>query len=67
MNKDIADGKWEQFKGSVQKKWGKLTDDHFDKMEGDRKRLAGKVQEAYGKSKDEAEKEVAEWEKSNRA
>lgn len=65
MNKDTIEGNWKQFKGSVQKKWGKLTDDHFDEIEGNRKKLSGKIQEAYGKTKDEADREVVEWEKSN--
>lgn len=67
MNDDTIKGNWKQFKGSVQNKWGKLTDDQFDQIEGSRTKLAGKIQEAYGKSKDEAEKEVKEWEKSNAA
>ncbi len=30
MNKDVFEGKWEQIKGDVQKKWGKLTNDDLD-------------------------------------
>lgn len=67
MNKDIFEGKWNQVKGSVQKQWGKLTNDDLDQIQGNRTKLAGKIQEAYGKSKDEVEKELAEWEKKNAA
>jgi len=63
MNKDIFEGKWNQMKGAAQKQWGKLTDDDLDQIQGDRTKLAGKIQEAYGKSKDEVEKELEEWEK----
>lgn len=55
MNKDILEGKWEQLKGTVQKKWGKLTDDDLDVIKGNSKVLAGKLQEKYGMTKEEAE------------
>ncbi len=41
MNEDIIQGKWEQVKGSVQKQWGKLTNDDMDKINGDRKKPRG--------------------------
>jgi len=61
MNKDRLNGSWEQVKGSVQEAWGKLTHDDLSVVEGDRKQLAGKIQERYGIAKDEAEKQVHEW------
>jgi len=60
MNKDIFEGKWEQVKGDVQKKWGKLTNDDLDVVKGDAKKLVGKLQEKYGMTKEEAEKQVNE-------
>ena len=36
MNWDIVQGNWKQFKGIVQQKWGKLTDDHLDTIAGRR-------------------------------
>lgn len=63
MNKDILEGKWEQFKGKVQKEWGKLTDDDFDKAAGDTKFLEGKLQEMYGWSEEEAKKEMDKYDK----
>ncbi len=64
MNNDIIEGKWNQVKGSAQAKWGKLTNDDLDQIQGNRTKLAGKIQEAYGKSKDDVEKELKEWEKT---
>jgi len=61
VNKDRIEGNWEQVKGHVQKAWGKLTNDDLDVIEGDRKKLSGKVQERYGVAKDEAEKQVKKW------
>ena len=62
MNKDRLEGKWEQLKGKVQKQWGKLTDDDLDVIKGDAKVLAGKLQERYGITKEEAEKQVKDYE-----
>lgn len=64
MNEDTFKGQWKQFKGEIQKKWGELTDDHMAEINGDRTKLIGKIQEAYGLARDEAERQVAEWEKS---
>lgn len=61
MNSDIVEGKWKQMKGSVQARWGKITDSDFDRIEGNRERLVGIVQERYGKDKDQAKKEVQEY------
>ena len=64
MNWDIAKGNWKQFRGNVKEQWGKLTDDHLDVIDGRRIELAGKIQEAYGISKDEAEKQIKQFEDS---
>jgi len=62
MNSDIFSGNWKQFKGEVQKQWGKLTDDQVDQAEGNREKFIGLIQENYGVVRDEAEKQVKEWE-----
>lgn len=64
MNKEQVEGKWSQLMGKVQAKWGKLTNDHLTVIAGRREQLHGKLQELYGISKEEAEKELAEMEKS---
>lgn len=64
MNKDISEGNWKEFKGEVQKQWGKLTDDQFDQINGDRKKLVGQIQENYGIVREEAEEQVKKWESS---
>jgi uncharacterized protein YjbJ (UPF0337 family) len=65
MNWDIVQGNWKQFKGKVKGQWGKLTDDHLDVIDGKRVELAGKIQEAYGVTKDEAELQIKAFEKLN--
>ncbi len=67
MNKDIIEGNWTQLKGTIQEKWGELTDDQLDQIEGNRKKLVGQIQESYGVAQDEAEKQVSEWERTKAA
>lgn len=61
MNWDQVAGNWKQFKGNLQQNWGRLTGDDLDVIDGNRTVLIGKLQERYGKGKDEAEREVDEW------
>ena len=63
MNWTQVEGKWDQLKGAAQKQWGKLTDDDLDLINGKREQLAGKIQESYGIGKDEAERQLKDWEK----
>ncbi len=66
MNEDILQGKWNELKGSIQQKWGKLTDDDMATINGDRIKLAGTIQKNYGIARDEAEKQLKEWEDEHR-
>jgi uncharacterized protein YjbJ (UPF0337 family) len=61
MNWDRVEGNWKEFKGQVQKQWGKLTNDDLDVIEGKRKELAGRLQQRYGYAKEEAEREIDMW------
>ena len=62
MNWDRIEGNWKQAKGKIKEQWGKLTDDHLDRIGGKRDQLVGKIQEHYGVAKDEAERQVNDWE-----
>ena len=64
MNWDIIQGKWKQVKGQVKERWGKLTDDDLDRIEGKRDQLVGRLQQTYGVAKDEAERQVMQFESS---
>ena len=61
MNWDQIQGQWKQLKGSARKQWGKLTDDDLDVVAGERERLVGVIQQRYGITKEEAEKQIASW------
>jgi uncharacterized protein YjbJ (UPF0337 family) len=66
MNWDRIEGNWKQMKGKVKEKWGKLTDDHLDVIAGKRDQLVGRIQESYGISRDEADRQVRDWETATR-
>ena len=61
MNWDIVEGKWGQLKGSIKEQWGKLTDDELTEIAGNRDKVAGKLQERYGWTKEEADDKLNEF------
>ena len=68
MNKQTLKGQWTQVKGQIRKQWGKLTDDDLDQIKGDAEILAGRIQERYGRSKEEVSRELDRFfEQSDRA
>jgi uncharacterized protein YjbJ (UPF0337 family) len=64
MNWDRIEGNWKQFKGQVKEKWGEFTDDELDIVAGKRDQFLGKLQEKYGITKDEAQRQLLEFEKN---
>jgi uncharacterized protein YjbJ (UPF0337 family) len=66
MNWDRVKGNWKLAKGKFREKWGKLTDDDLETIAGRRDQLAGRLQASYGIAKDEAERQIDEFEKSYR-
>ena len=65
MNKDIIEGNWAQVKGKIKEQWGKLTDDDLDVIAGKKDQLLGKIQERQGITRNEAEKQLSDWQKHN--
>lgn len=61
MNWDQVKGNWKQVQGEAQKQWGKLADDDLDVIEGERTKLAGRLQELYGYGKEKANAEIESW------
>jgi uncharacterized protein YjbJ (UPF0337 family) len=61
MNWEQIKGNWSEFKGEIKERWGRLTDDDLDVIEGRRDQLVGQLQKRYGIAKEEAEQEVEEY------
>lgn len=66
MNWDQVEGNWKQVKGAVKEKWGKLTDDDLTAAQGQAEALAGRLQERYGMTKEEARKQMDEFIKAHK-
>ena len=62
MNQDRMEGKLSQMTGKIKEKWGLLTDDDITTSNGRREILSGRLQERYGIAKDEADRQVKDWE-----
>jgi uncharacterized protein YjbJ (UPF0337 family) len=58
MNDDVFTGQWRQMRGSLKSWWGRLTDDDLERIGGQKDRLVGLVQEKYGQTREEAERDV---------
>jgi uncharacterized protein YjbJ (UPF0337 family) len=58
MDSNELHGKWDQVKGIARELWGELTGNDLDYIAGERSRLVGKLEEKYGMSREEAEKQV---------
>jgi uncharacterized protein YjbJ (UPF0337 family) len=66
MDWNTIEGNWKQFKAHVKEKWGRLTDDNLDAIAGKREQLAGKIEETYGITKDQAELQVKAFEEKHK-
>jgi uncharacterized protein YjbJ (UPF0337 family) len=62
MQWDYIEGKWQQQRGRVLEQWGKLTNDDLDVIAGRREQLVGLLQQRYGKTRDEVERQVRDFE-----
>ena len=65
MNSDRMQGRWKQLKGRLKERWGKLTDDDIDVIAGRRDQLLGRIQERHGIARDEAQRQVRDFERSH--
>jgi uncharacterized protein YjbJ (UPF0337 family) len=61
MNWSQFEGKWNDVKGQVKERWGRLSDDDLTRAEGKRDRLVGLIQQKYGVAKEKAEDELNDW------
>ena len=67
MDWDTLKAGWTQARGRIRMQWGKLTDDQLNVIEGRREVLLGKLQDTYGITAEEAERQVREWEDADPA
>ena len=63
MNWAQIEGNWKQVVGQAQERWGKLTDDDLHVVAGRREQLVGLIEQRYGVLKEEAERQLSEWQR----
>lgn len=61
VNENVLEGKWNQIKGKIKQQWGELTDDDIDRIRGNRAEMIGVLQEKYGMTQEEAERELDQF------
>jgi uncharacterized protein YjbJ (UPF0337 family) len=65
MDWNMVEASWQRFRSEVHANWGRLTDAHLDFIAGRRARLASKIEEAYGVTGEEAERQIESFEARN--
>jgi uncharacterized protein YjbJ (UPF0337 family) len=58
MRNEIFEGKWKQMRGQAKIWWGKFTDADLEQVDGKLSKLIGLLQEKYGYTLEQAEKEI---------
>ncbi len=66
MSWDTIEGNSKEFRSKVKAQWSALTDDHLDRIAGERDRLSVKLQDFYGISKDAADAQIDAFSQHNR-
>jgi uncharacterized protein YjbJ (UPF0337 family) len=61
MNWSIIEQRWNEYRASAKRQWDKLSEQQINGTRGKREYLASRVREAYSLTKEEAERQVAEW------
>jgi len=64
MNWETMKGDWKTFKGKLREQWGDFTDDELDKVQGRREQFEGMLQKKYGLAKEEAKRQLDDFERS---
>jgi len=65
MNNQIVKGNLNELKGSIKQTWSKLTDDDMTYLDGGVDKIVGRIQNAYGFTKERASEEFENFKKSN--
>jgi hypothetical protein len=61
MGRDSRDVICIELKRSSRRHWWRLTLEEVERIEGDREILIGRLQERYGRTREQAAREVEEW------
>jgi uncharacterized protein YjbJ (UPF0337 family) len=62
MSWNIAESDWASVKGKIKSRWGKVSDADIAGIAGKREGLSTHLQEVYGITADEADKQIKSFE-----
>lgn len=65
MDWNLVQVSWQRFRGEVLANWGRFTGPHLDFIGGNRARLASQIEEVYGVTVVEAERQIKSFEARN--
>jgi uncharacterized protein YjbJ (UPF0337 family) len=63
MEWSVIQSRWHEYKAAAKRRWDKLSEAQINGTRGNREYLLKRVQEAYAVSREEAERQLAEWQK----
>ena len=63
MEWSVIEGRWHEFRAAAKRRWHKLSEAQISGTRGNREYLLKRVQEAYTLSHEEAERQVADWQR----
>jgi uncharacterized protein YjbJ (UPF0337 family) len=61
MNWNQIETGWTSYTANAKQQWSKLSDEQLNGTAGKREELSAKVQEAYGITKEESERQISDW------
>jgi len=61
MNWSTIEERWREYAAAAKQQWAKLSEEQIVRTRGKREYLAKRVQEAYGLSSHEAERQINDW------
>jgi uncharacterized protein YjbJ (UPF0337 family) len=61
MNAATFKSQWKQLKGELKSRWDKLTNEDLVQAAGDFDKFIGSIQNRYGYTKDQAERDFERW------
>jgi uncharacterized protein YjbJ (UPF0337 family) len=64
MDWDRISGNWAHWRDRVRERWGRLTSDELDAIAGRREQLVRRIGSAYGIAKEEADRQLRNWERN---
>ena len=62
MDWSVIESRWHEYKAAAKRQWEKLSEAQLTGTRGNREYLLKRVQEAYSLTRDEADRQLTDWE-----